>query len=127
MSKIKNINREIYWLLISVTIIIYSCNYESSNKIVNEISNKNGMKAVIFYKPGDATVPDSYQISLLSNNDQLAKHDIGNAFTCKDNGEATVSIKWIAKDSVLMEYIKSTTTYIKETKVKGVNILYKEK
>ncbi|WP_462250193.1 hypothetical protein [Ferruginibacter sp.] len=109
--------------------LFYSCNTgdDFTNTLISETSNKNGVKAVVFYKTGDATTPDSYQISLLNENEQFSQQNKANTFSCKDNGKATVLVKWISKDSLLIEYIRSATTYIKESKVNGVNLLYKEK
>jgi hypothetical protein len=110
-------------------VLIYSCNDSSNfkNIQVSEASNGNGIKAIVFYKSGDATTPDSYQVSLLNDNEQFSQKNKANTFSCKDNGKATVSVKWISKDSLMIEYIKSARTYIKESKVNGVNLLYKEK
>jgi hypothetical protein len=116
----------ISFLIVNALINSCSSNIGYSNKLVSEIRSEHGLKAVIFYKGGDATVPDSYQVSLINVDEKEPEYGAGNIFTCKDNGEGTVSVKWISQDSLLIEYVKSTTYYIKESKAKGVNIIYKE-
>jgi hypothetical protein len=122
MLRLKNV-------LLLFTIIFSSCNIadDSSNEIIKEVLNGGNKKAVLFYKYGGATVPDSYQVSIMSINKVLAKEEAGNVFTCKDFGKETISIKWLSKDSLLIEYKKKVVVYIKKTKIDGVSILYREK
>lgn len=124
--------------IFSLSFILTSCLSnalsDGSDTIIKESSNaRHDKKAILFSREAGATVPDSYQVSVMNYNKKFDTTEVGNAFTFDSNhgltrlDSASANFTWIADDSLQIDYDKNLRTFIKETKVHGVNILYKER
>ena len=119
------------WIL-----VLTSCSLlgDGTNTFVKESSNKiRDKKAVLFLRQAGATVGDSYQVSIMDNNDEFDKSEVGNTFTVDTNhGETwlnsnSISFIWLRNDTLQIEYDKKLRTFVQERIVNGVYILYKAK
>jgi hypothetical protein len=123
--------------ILSSSIILISCFPLADggvNTVVKEGANPDKtLKAVIFLKEGGATVSNSYQVSILPAETKLSNNEVGNTFTVDENHGATwlrdssINITWKTNDTVLIDYDKELRTFIQQTKVGNVTVIYQPK
>lgn len=90
-------------------------------------------KAILFLREAGATVPDSYQVSVMDYDKPFDTTEVGNTFTVDSNhgitrlDSASINFTWIANDSLQIDYNKNLRTFFKERKIDGVTIFYNER
>lgn len=122
-------------IIILFSLVLTACDLGGSNNVVLKQSyNTNKEKrAVLFLKENGATSDNSLQVSILSSNHELSKEEAGNVFTVDSNHDSTsqnensINILWISIDTLKIEYDKRLRTFIKESSLAGVTILYEAK
>ena len=120
-----------------VVLILTSCFQifdVGNNTLVKETYNNNASKkAILFFKGENATSDISLQVIIAGYDHELKKQEVGNAFTVDSDHNATkqdsssIDFIWLTNDTLKIEYDKKLRTFIMETKVQGVNILYKSR
>jgi hypothetical protein len=99
-----------------------------TNTVINETPNyANQIKAVLFKKEAGATVPDSYQLSIIGLTDNLHNGDVGNVFSVKASsiGPDTLYCEWIGNDTLCVYQPKKFDPYFKILNVERIKIIYK--
>lgn len=101
------------------------------NTVLKEFSNQQHNKnAILFLKEAGA---DSFQVTVADNDYKLDYSEVGNTFTCDDNhGETrlnsnSINCTWLSNDTLQIDFDKKLQTFIKNEKVEGVTVVYKEK
>lgn len=107
---------------------------DGSDTVVKQSSNnKHTKKAILFLREANATVANSYQVSIIDYKTNFDTLMVGNVFTVDDNhGKARLNLKavdfnWIADDTLEINYDKNLRTFIQEKVVDGITVVYKEK
>jgi hypothetical protein len=119
-------------LLLICLVVAQSCNIAggSSNEVIQEIKNGNGRKAVLFIKYNGATSGNSLQVSIKKENAKIKNDEVGNIFTTDSGngaiGEGDVIINWKHSDTLEIAYKKRLRTFVKESKLDDIIVLYKE-
>jgi hypothetical protein len=122
-------------IIILFSWILTACGLgDSNNVLLKQIYSTNKKKrAVLFLKENGATSDNSLQVSILSANHELSKEEAGNVFTVNSNHDSTsqnensINILWVSNDTLKIEYDKRLRTFIKESNLEGVTILYEPK
>lgn len=117
-----------------LTLVFTSCLSlgDGSNTFIKEsINNRHTRKAVLFLREAGATVSNSYQVTLTDADEEFDKNKVGNTFTVDTNhGEtgldsASINFIWLGEDKLQIDYDKKLRTFIQQTNVDGVTIVYK--
>jgi hypothetical protein len=118
---------------IIIFLSVAGCNLagDSVNTILKEVPNQNKSKnAILFFKESGATVADSYQLTIADIDYKLKKSESGNALAVDDDHGATILdsssifLSWVDNDTLKVSYDKKLRTFIRKSKVEGINILY---
>ncbi len=97
---------------------------------INPAGNK---KAILFMRESGGTVANSYQVSITDKDHSLEKSEVGNAFTVDANHGATwldsasIHFRWLSGDTLSIDFDKKLRTFMQQTSVDGVTILYQPK
>ena len=120
--------------MLVVTIILASCfsllGDPSTTFIKSSTNFDNTKKAVLLLSSGNATVDLSFQVSIYNNDYELSGKELGNTFTVdRNHGEtsldsSSINFHWLGNDTLQIDYDKKLRTFIQETKVNKVTILY---
>lgn len=106
---------------------------DSVNSLIKSTANSaRRQKAILFVKQGGATEADSYQVSIVGYQDEFDTLAVGNTFIVDDHGKAwinpkCVELKWPADGTLLITYDKKLRVFLKNQKVKGIVVVYKQK
>jgi len=94
--------------------------------------NKEKTKeAILFLKGGDATVADSYHVSVKKAGAKLEDDEVGNVFTADGNHGKTIlnsnsiRFQWANSDTLIVRYDKALRTFTQLSYIDGVSIVYK--
>ena len=93
----------------------------SEPDIIQEVVSPNGeYVAYVFESNGGATSWFVYRLSILKNGKQLKRGDVGNTYI----NDYEFDVEWKDNDTLM---VNNTTTinYKQETKVHGVEVIYK--
>jgi hypothetical protein len=111
-----------------------SCVNMSENVVLNEVYNlKRSKKAILFLKYTGATDDNSLQVTVANDNYEFTKKENGNAFIVNSDHNSTtqdnksIRLIWVSDDTLLVEYDKELRTFVKNTNVQNVIIVYKER
>ena len=121
-----------FGILLILTAMLSGCFqlFETGENTVSRIiyNPSKNKQVILFTKDGDATVPNSIQVSILDGNEKLDKSEGGNTFTLKYDAlldSNTINFKWLDDTHLLINYDKKLQTYIQNNKVNNVLIEYK--
>jgi hypothetical protein len=105
-----------------------------ANTLIKESYNQqSSKKAILFLKEGDATVDNSLQVSVVGYDYEIEKNAVGNAFTVdSDHNKApqdssSINFVWLTNDSLRIDFDKRLRTFIQNSSVNGVTIIYHAK
>jgi hypothetical protein len=105
-----------------------------ANSLIKESYNQqSGRKAILFLKEGNATLDNSLQVSVVGYDYELEKNVVGNAFTVdSDHNKApqdssSINFVWLTNDSLRIDFDKRLRTFIQNSYVNGVTIIYHAK
>jgi len=98
---------------------------------INVVFNPSKTKqAIVFIKGGNATEPDSYQVSIKDADDDLGETEVGNTFTVDSNhgtaslNSASITLKWVSDNDLNISYDKKLRTFIQMKVVNRVIVVY---
>ena len=121
-------------VLFFVTIFFGSCFQifdEPKTSLVISLQNPGKTKkGVVFQSSGNATVGLSLHVSILSFESKSLGSEVGNTFIVDGNHGATrldsssINLKWISNDNLQIKYDKKLRSFLKNSKVNGVKIIY---
>ncbi|MBE7174604.1 MAG: hypothetical protein INR73_28790 [Williamsia sp.] len=105
-----------------------------SATLIKESSNgRHTKKAVLFLLQGGATADNSYQVSMTNYENQFDTTQVGNTFTVDTNHGATgldsnsIGFSWLGDDTLQIDYDKKLRTFIQQTSIDGITIVYKKR
>lgn len=117
-----------------LTIIFSSCLSlgDGSDTLIKESPNgRHTKKAILFLRQSGSTVADSYQVSVTDYEKKFDTTQVGNTFAVDTNhgdkglDSTSISFSWLSDDSLQIEYDKKLRTFVQQTSVDGVTIVYK--
>jgi len=120
-------------VLIALSIVLLRMDISSSGTctMVREVSNTGASrKAVLFLVQAHATVADSYQVSVMDATASLEDGDRGNVFIVDgDHGRrvldsTAIDLRWRGRDTLLITYDRRLRTFVMNTSVDGVAVVY---
>lgn len=122
-------------IFICATFILTSCfsldGDTGLNTFIKEISNKQQSKKAILFLKASSLSSDSYQVIVCEKNHKLTKGEVGNTFTVDSNDNSTflnnksINFTWLGNDTLQIDYDKKLRTFIKESNVDNVTIVYR--
>jgi hypothetical protein len=130
-------------IMLKQTLTIFSLTFTLSSCLSNELSDgsdtiikqssnpRQDKKVILFLREAGATVPDSYQVTVMDFGDKFDKTSVGNIFTVDtDHGKTwldstSINFNWLSNDTLQIDYNKKLRTFIQEKSIDGVIIIYK--
>ena len=114
--------------LIALTVSLISCVDPCENKVLSELPAPTGNRAaIVFERSCGATTGFSTHVSVVTEFGQLRK-SAGNVFAAdSDHGavkEMTVTVRWVASDTILIRYPAQARVFKKEAQANGVGVAY---
>lgn len=108
----------VFALLLTILLFLVGCN--SNNKIIKTIPSPNGKYvAYAFVRDLGATTKESYQMSILKENEKLGNGS-GNTFVSYSNFAAV----WDNDNEITIKYPKNAEVFKNEVNVKGIKVNY---
>ena len=105
-----------------------------TNDIVSEsINNTGNKKLIVFINYGNATVENSFRVSILSRNEELHNDSNGNIFIANNNknkltvGVIDVEAKWKSGNTIEIIYQKDLQIFKTEKTFENITINYTPK
>ena len=121
-------------VIATLCLFVLACSLLGSgtNTFIKQKANASKtIKAILFLKEGGATVPISYQVSVIPYNNSLDNDDPGNVFTVDtDHGKTyldsgSINFTWLSNTILQIDYDKKLRTFIMEQKVDDISVEYK--
>ena len=120
-----------FGLTLTLTSCLSDAMSEGFDFVIKEISNsKHDKKVIFFLREAGATVPVSYQVSLIDAKDKFDSTSVGNTFTFDtDNNktkleDSSINFRWRTSDTLQINYDSKLRIFIQNRKVQGVTIIY---
>ena len=126
---------KIYFVLTILT-VLNSCKIfdASRNEIIRQECGFGGIhKAVLFLKPGNATVNNSIHLCIIDCIDKLEDSQNGNVFVAdSEQGDSTddslcMTFTWQSNDTLKVFYDSTLRIFKQETLLKDLVVIYEKK
>ena len=94
------------------------------------INPSNSRKALLFLTERSFNRPEFYSVKVVDKKYELHMHDEGNVIIFETsnkavwNSETSVHLKWLPKDSLVIDYDKNLNCKLLSNNVEGTNITY---
>ncbi len=102
-----------------------------SDTIMKASSNaQHTKKAILFLREAGATISNSYQVSVINYHKKFDTTQVGNTFTVDNNHDETsldstsINFSWMTEDTLQIDYNKKLRTFIQQTNIEGVTVVY---
>jgi hypothetical protein len=114
--------------LVALSVWLVACADLCENRVLSELTAPSGnTRAVVFERSCGATTGFSTHVSVLTASNALPK-SAGNIFVAdSDHGAAndmTVTVRWAARDQLVIRYPARARVFTKETQANGVAVTY---